>query len=144
MNSLEEKSGAPTCTCLSQTGASTSPDSRNRLKCSWRAPANWKKGVGAQVRRQGQCLASSLENYPSVTLTRVFIIFCLDSLVSNMVGHSSTCCHACNVFHLMMQLSDQKVLRTSRVRDHCYSRSANRPFSTTAPKLSADCSALLV
>ena len=58
-------------------------------------------------------------------------MFCLDSLLSNIVGHSSKCCHACNVFHLMMQLSDQKVRRTSRVQDHCHSRSASRPFSTT-------------
>ena len=46
------------------------------------------------------------------------------------------CCHTCIVFHLVMQISDQKVRRTSRVCDHFYSSSSSRLFSATAPKLS--------
>ena len=55
---------------------------------------------------------------------------------------SCTCTHALHVFHLGKLLNDQCIQRTSRVRTNCYSRSASRPFSTTASNLSTGRGAL--
>ena len=68
-----------------------------------------------------------------IVIVIVIFIVIVIAIVIVIDRNSSKCCRACNVFHLTMQFSDQKVLRTSRVRDHCYSRSASRPFSTAAP-----------
>ena len=67
-------------------GKSEAGSSRSRRKSrrSRREEEEEEGGATCANQNENAPQAEWWENYPSVTLTRIFIIFCLDSLVSNI------------------------------------------------------------